>query len=451
MNAPPVFISGVIEGFYGRPWTPDQRTRLVGWMNGWGLNTYLYAPKDDIKHRTLWRELYSDEECAALRRLIDDGRRQGVEVVYAIAPGLDIQYATELPALQAKLAQVQALGISTFAVLFDDLPEVMSSSDQAQFGTFGRAQAHVANGLWAWLRARNEAHQLWFCPTIYCGRFANDRVRENRYLLEVGANLAPDIEILWTGPQIISESIPIDSIRELRTVLRRRPLIWDNLHANDYDLRRLYLGPYSGRPPELRAEVRGILSNPNCEFEANFIPLHTLGSYVGAGDDWSPALALKQACADWLPAFAGRGAHPITPEDVELLVGLFYLPQESGPRVEQWIEDFRFLVSHSPEKWGGRLERFDQTCDAVAALFVKITELADRELCFTLYRLMWEAQWELTPMRGYINWLRTNPPAGARYCPRADHRPHIYRDGVVARLQRLLPMGDDGSFGTTAT
>lgn len=27
-----------------------------------GLNTYLYAPKDDCKHRAMWRDLYSVEE-----------------------------------------------------------------------------------------------------------------------------------------------------------------------------------------------------------------------------------------------------------------------------------------------------------------------------------------------------------------------------------------------------
>ena len=315
MTTPPVFISGVIEGFYGRPWTPEQRARLVGWMNEWQLNTYLYAPKDDIKHRALWRELYSGDELAALRRLVDDGRRHGIEVVYAIAPGLDIQYGTELPALQVKLAQVQGLGVRTFAILFDDIPEVMSPADTGRFGTFARAQVHLANELLAGLRVQDERNQLWFCPTVYCGRFANHRVRENSYLLEVGAGLAHGIEVLWTGPQIISEAISVDSIREIRTVLGRPPIIWDNLHANDYDLRRMYLGPYSGRAPALRADVRGILSNPNCEFAANFIPLHTLGSYIRAQNDWDPAVALNEACAEWLPAFAGRGVRPITRKD----------------------------------------------------------------------------------------------------------------------------------------
>lgn len=31
-------------------------------LQKWGLNTYLYAPKDDYKHRMFWREMYSVEE-----------------------------------------------------------------------------------------------------------------------------------------------------------------------------------------------------------------------------------------------------------------------------------------------------------------------------------------------------------------------------------------------------
>lgn len=30
------------------------------------MNTYLYAPKDDIKHRALWREQYDLEEAGML-------------------------------------------------------------------------------------------------------------------------------------------------------------------------------------------------------------------------------------------------------------------------------------------------------------------------------------------------------------------------------------------------
>ncbi len=90
---------------------------------------------------------------------------------------------------------------------------------------------------------------------------------------------------LSTGSKVISRKLSVDCLAEVESVLQRPPLIWDNLHANDYDSRRLFLGPFKGREPRLRSHLRGLLLNPNCEFEANYIPLHTLGSWYRAGKD----------------------------------------------------------------------------------------------------------------------------------------------------------------------
>ena len=60
-------------------------------------------------------------------------------------------------------------------------------------------------------------------------------------------------------------------------------MIWDNLHANDYDQRRLFLGPYSGRSTALIPKLRGVLTNPNCEYGANYIPIHTLAQWAKCG------------------------------------------------------------------------------------------------------------------------------------------------------------------------
>lgn len=87
------------------------------------------------------------------------------------------------------------------------------------------------------------------------------------------------------GKKVISRDLCADSLAEVKSVIRRPPLVWDNLHANDYDSRRVFLGPFKGRPPGLRAHLRGLLLNPNCEFEANFIPLHTLGSWNKEGKE----------------------------------------------------------------------------------------------------------------------------------------------------------------------
>src|SRR5262249_48282962 len=91
MNANP-FICGVVEGFYGRPWSGAQRRHLCAWMKAWGMNTYLYAPKDEFQHRMFWRELYSATEAAELKELIR--ACGGLRFIYALAPGLDLSHAS---------------------------------------------------------------------------------------------------------------------------------------------------------------------------------------------------------------------------------------------------------------------------------------------------------------------------------------------------------------------
>ena len=87
-------LSGVIEGFYGRPWTQPERLELLAWMAAWGLDTYVYAPKDDLHHRALWREPYGASDADGLRQLIAACGARGIRFIYAISPGLDIRYAS---------------------------------------------------------------------------------------------------------------------------------------------------------------------------------------------------------------------------------------------------------------------------------------------------------------------------------------------------------------------
>ena len=53
------------------------------------------------------------------------------------------------------------------------------------------------------------------------------------YLSTIGRELLPEIDVFWTGPEIISREITVAHVRELRDILRRKPLIWDNFWAND--------------------------------------------------------------------------------------------------------------------------------------------------------------------------------------------------------------------------
>ena len=67
-------------------------------------------------------------------------------------------------------------------------------------------------------------------------------------------------------PKVVSETICKEELMVVGKVLRRKPVIWDNLHANDYDHQRMFLGPYSGRSPDIIPHLRGVMTNPNCEY-----------------------------------------------------------------------------------------------------------------------------------------------------------------------------------------
>ena len=57
------------------------------------MNMYMYAPKDDYKHRQNWRELYTSRELIELRELTEEASRRQIRFVYALSPGLDIRFS----------------------------------------------------------------------------------------------------------------------------------------------------------------------------------------------------------------------------------------------------------------------------------------------------------------------------------------------------------------------
>uniref|UniRef100_A0AAV2KL41 protein O-GlcNAcase n=1 Tax=Knipowitschia caucasica TaxID=637954 RepID=A0AAV2KL41_KNICA len=332
----------------------DQRRALFHWMQQWGLNTYLYGPKDDLKHRLLWREVYSSDEEAQLRALILEAELRGLTFVYALSPGQDIVFSSssDLSLLKRKLQQVCELGCGAFALLFDDIDPSLSQADSELFSSLAQAQVSVTNDMYLSL---GEPAVFLFCPTEYCGSLCSPSVSKSLYLQTVGEELLPSISVIWTGSRVISRTLTVESLSEVEGVLQRPPLVWDNLHANDYDSRRLFLGPFKGRAPELRTQLRGLLLNPNCEFEANYIPLHSLGSWFRGHQtqdcEYCPERALTSALRDWMDELnrprqaghqsrkAGSGSErtiplPVFPLDPSSPPGSHPCSPPSSPRIE---------------------------------------------------------------------------------------------------------------------
>jgi protein O-GlcNAcase/histone acetyltransferase len=161
------FLAGVIEGFYGQPWTQAERRQLFDWMAAWGLNTYFYCLKDDWKNRVIWREDYSADELDGLRDLVQACRSRGVDFLYGLSPGLDIRYSSEKDAarLRRRFDQMLGIGCGHFALLFDDIPDRIDPQDLAQWGSLASAQCAVTNALFQWTRERRRDARFLFCPT----------------------------------------------------------------------------------------------------------------------------------------------------------------------------------------------------------------------------------------------------------------------------------------------
>ncbi len=440
------FLAGVIEGFYGQPWTQAERLTLFQWMSEWGLNTYLYAPKDDLKHRALWRETYSPSEATPLAENIRACAARGLRFFYALGPGLDIRYSSEsdLDSLRARFGQMLRLGCQDFCLLFDDIPDRIDPADLTRWGSLASAQSQLTNTIFLWLRQQSPDSRFLFCPTPYCGRMAQRQLGGEGYLTTIGKELLPDIDVLWTGPEIISREITPAHVRELQGLLRRKPLIWDNLHANDYDGRRFYCGPYSGRAPELRDLVAGLLCNPNNEFALNYVPFRTLASFVQCQGTWDPRAEYLEAMRGWLPHFEALG-QPVTLEDLVLLGDCYYLPHEAGPEAETLFQRIQDLVSTPPSQWGERTVAFQAQAARLRNLCARMAELRNRPLFYALSRRIWELREELDLLEGYVRLGLTDPQGKT---PRTSdfHLPGTYRGGMVPKLQTLLMQEPDGSF-----
>ena len=360
-------FKGIIEGFYGRPWTLNQRNKLVDQFKKFrGLNTYVYAPKDDLKHRQKWRELYTVHELQQLALIIQKCNEYKINFIYAIAPGLDILYSSKMDfkLLNSKLNQIIKLSVNGIAILFDDIPGKINNRDIKEYESLANAQAEICN------KIKNElkVDHWFFCPTVYCSDHLDGAIFENEYLLELSKSLNINFNIFWTGPHVISSEITKANISELKSVFKHHIVIWDNLFANDYDLHRCFMGPFSGRD-EIKDDVSGILLNPNCEFELNFIPLKTFSDYC----DNDTSDIYENALYMWYNYFQDA----ITISDLQLLTDSFHLPHKLG---EIGIRAIEMLKSNDSD------ELARQSCE----LLNKISNLKDRELFHSIYPYAWE-------------------------------------------------------------
>jgi protein O-GlcNAcase / histone acetyltransferase len=444
-------LTGVIEGFYGRAWRQPERVTMLEWIADAGMNTFIYAPKDDIHVRARWREPYGSDMLAALAELRGEADRRGVAFNVAIAPCLDITYSdrAELEHLQRRIQQLTEIGVERFTLLFDDIPNQLPEGDQAHFPSFAAAQSSLANAVMTYLRSKGGG-QLLFCPTEYCARFANMDVPNSEYLNTLGRELDPEIGVFWTGPEVVSPEITAASLEEVGAVLGRKPIIWENFHANDYDVRRVCTGPLGGRASDILPLIAGFITNPNNELNANFVPIRTTGRFL-TEPSYAPDAALAEALAEWRPAFRFAFRQPaewLPPEEIRLLVELLYQPFNSGPEVTRLLETSRrLLAEHRPDtedpRWREGLAELRELRRRVASLCTHMTEIEDRDLFHAFGPYLWEAQEEIILLVRYLEWLAEKPDPDAWF-PAEERVHNFYRRGFAVAVQELIRRDEKG-------
>lgn len=292
---------GVIEGFYGPPWSHQDRLDMIRFMGRVGMNMYFYGPKDDPFHREKWREPYPADQIARIGDLVKVGADNGVDIWFAVSPGLSMTYSdsADYRALLAKLDAVAAVGVRHVALFVDDVPEALiHDADRARFNSVAEAHAYVINNLKRDLDARGLA--LAVVPTTYTNSFGS-----RDYIRDLGRLVPKEVPLAWTGIDVVSPDITVAEAHDWSTMLLRPPFIWDNYPVNDFARWRLFLGPLRGRAPDLETAVAGFVANPMNEAHASMLPLWTVADYLKNPQGYDPDSSLAHAMDALYGAHAG--------------------------------------------------------------------------------------------------------------------------------------------------
>jgi hyaluronoglucosaminidase len=286
---------GIIEGFYGKPWSWEARAATVSFLAPVGYRFYMYAPKGDAWLRRRWQEAHSPEVAESLADLAAHCRGAGVRFGVGLSPyeiWLDFGGAAR-DALARKLTFLEDVGADDVAILFDDM-----RGDVPELAT---RQLEILD----FVGERLGSMRLFVCPTYYSDDPVLDRVfgaRPHRYLEELCAGLPVGVEVFWTGEEVVSREYSPAHLDRVAAVLGRRPFLWDNYPVNDGQRmsQYLHLRGFTGRPASIAGHIAGHGINPALQPVLSRIPALTLAASYREGAGYSYGEAFRRAAVEVL-------------------------------------------------------------------------------------------------------------------------------------------------------
>ncbi|WP_411069414.1 beta-N-acetylglucosaminidase domain-containing protein [Streptomyces sp. cmx-4-25] len=315
---------GVTEGFYGRPWTPEQRLAQLDFLGRTKQNRYLYAPGDDPYRQLQWRDPYPAAQRAEFRALAERARANHVTLGWAVSPAQSMCLASsaDVAALTRKLDAMWALGVRSFQLQFQDASydEWHCSRDADAFGrgpeAAAAAHARVANTVARHLAERHpDGEPLTVMPTEYY------QDGSTAYRARLAEALDADVRVAWTGVGVVPRTITGGELAGARRALDHPLVTMDNYPVNDYAQDRLFLGPATGREPAVAAGSAAYLAHAMEQATASRVPLFTTADYAWNPKGYRPEQSWRAAVDDLagtdpaareaLRALAGNGASSI--------------------------------------------------------------------------------------------------------------------------------------------
>ena len=338
---------GVVEGFYGTPWSHQVRMSLIDFYGKFKMNTYLYGPKDDPFHSCPnWRLPYPEKEAQNIKELVEACKRNRVDFVWAIHPGQDIKWNEEdYQNLVNKFNWMYDLGVRDFAIFFDDI---------SGEGTNPIKQTELLNRLTdEFVKVKGDVSPLTVCPTDYSKLWANPTPQGS--LAIYGNTLNPDIKIFWTGDVVCSDLTP-ETMEWINSRIKRPAYYWWNYPVQDYVRNFILQGPAYGLDTSLtKDDVCGVISNPMEHGEASKLALYGVADYA-----WN--IANYNPIDNW-----ERGLNELAPEakDAYRTFAIHSCDTENGYRRDESWETKTFRIAN----WN------DAAAQALKAEFEKIEKV----------------------------------------------------------------------------
>lgn len=290
-----VVSRGFIEGYYGNPWSTEDRVNLMKWGGYYKLNAYFYAPKDDPKHRTQWDQLYTEEELAnKIRPLAEAGNESKCRFVYALHPfpqgnhlRFDDNYEADLAKLQAKFKQVIDQGVRQIAILADDF-----------WNPGGPNGVRLLNDMTAWLEEVKKQYPdmkmtIPYVPYDYMGNGSSAELQE---LKKAPAN----VQIVMTGGRVWGE-VTNNFTSTFTNNVGRGPFMWINWPCTDNSKKHLIMGGYDTflHPGVEPSKIQGIMLNPMQQSEPSKVAIFGNADYA-----WNIWETKEEADKSWNDAFS---------------------------------------------------------------------------------------------------------------------------------------------------